>query len=144
LQHPLGSYRFEGEYWELQTLIQAFGSFHHSPVIWSLVLPDVPYGMRAFVRILLLFLLILCLYMPRLLACTRYIVDCEPSWLLISLLHLQLVDYMLYSENSYINNRCAIRCASFPHNRLWAPISCYLLVVVTVARTAVTALLVNV
>ena len=83
------------------------------------MLPDVPYGMRAFVRILLLFLLILCLYMPRLLACTRYIVDCEPSWLLISLLHLQLVDYMLYSENSYINNRCAICCASFPHNRSW-------------------------
>ena len=99
----------DGEYWELQMLIRAFGSFRRSPVIRSLVLPDVPYGTHAFVRILLLFLLILCLYMPRLLACTRYIVDCEPSWLLISLLYLQLVDYMLYSENSYINNRCAIR-----------------------------------
>jgi len=80
----------DGEYWELQMLIRAFGSFRRSPVIRSLVLPDVPYGTRAFVRILLLFLLILCLYMPRLLACTRYIVNCEPSWLLISLLYLVL------------------------------------------------------
>ena len=55
----------------------------------------------------------LALSLSRLFPCTRYIVDCEPSWLLISLLYLQLVDYMLYSENSYINNRCATRCASF-------------------------------
>jgi len=73
-------------------LIRAFGSFRRSPVIRSLVLPDVPYGMRAFVRILLLFLLILCLYMPRLLACITYIVNSEPSWLFTFLLYLQLVD----------------------------------------------------
>jgi len=87
---------------------------------------------------------LLALSLSRLLPYTCYIVDCEPSWLFISLLYLQLVDYILYIENSYINNRCATRCASFPSNRLWAPISCYLLVVVTVAQTAVTALLINV
>jgi len=56
---------------------------------------------------------LLALSLSRLLPYTCYIIDCEPSWLFISLLYLQLVDYILYIENSYINNRCATCCASF-------------------------------
>ena len=59
---------------------------------------------------------LLALSLSQLFPCTCYIVDCKSSWLFISLLYLQLVDYILYLEILYINNRCTTCCASFPSN----------------------------